>query len=268
MTTGATTDYIFDRADDRRELDRLRAIEAVFDPATRRRLAAAGAGPGARVLEVGPGAGSIMTWLCDQVGPTGHVTALELNPRFVAAVTRDNLTVVRGDVGLLSPEAGPFDLIHARYVLVHIADAARALDRMIACVRPGGWIVIEEPDFSAACALAGAPADRAGFDAVARACVHMFAAAGKDGALGARLHAWFGARGLVELAAERDAPVAPGGSALASMMAMSTAHLRAAYLATGLASDGDVDGYLRLAGDAASSAIYYATVSLSGRRPL
>jgi hypothetical protein len=93
----------------------------------------------------------------------------------------------------------------------------------------------------------------------------MFASMGKDGAVGARLPAWLGERGLGDLVVERDAAPAPGGSGLASMMRQSTAHLRGPYLATGLATDEDVDGYLRLAADPDSSAIYYATITVSGR---
>ena len=57
----AESAYVFQRVDDQRELERLRMIELVFDPASRRRLLATGLQSGWRCLEVGPGAGSIMT---------------------------------------------------------------------------------------------------------------------------------------------------------------------------------------------------------------
>jgi hypothetical protein len=57
----AESAYVFQRVDDQRELERLRMIERVFDPASRRRLLATGLQAGWRCLEVGPGAGSIMT---------------------------------------------------------------------------------------------------------------------------------------------------------------------------------------------------------------
>ena len=57
----AKSAYVFQRVDDPRELERLRVIERVFDPASRRRLLHAGLQSGWRCLEVGPGAGSIMT---------------------------------------------------------------------------------------------------------------------------------------------------------------------------------------------------------------
>jgi hypothetical protein len=53
--------YVFQRVDDRRERERLRAIEGVFDPASWRWLLATDLQAGWHCLEVGPGAGSIMT---------------------------------------------------------------------------------------------------------------------------------------------------------------------------------------------------------------
>ena len=69
----AQSEYVFQRVEDQRELERLRLIERVFDPASRRRLLATGLQAGWRCLEVGPGAGSIMTWMSELVGLTGQV---------------------------------------------------------------------------------------------------------------------------------------------------------------------------------------------------
>jgi len=258
-------DYIFQDAGEARERQRLHAIEAVFDPATRRRLTATGLGRGWRCLEVGPGAGSILDWLADQVGDEGHVTGLDLDPRFLADVDRRNVTIERGDLGALDRPA-EFDLVHARYVLVHVADPERALDRMLASLRPGGWLVVEEPDFSATRALAGAVDQLAGFDRVARACLRMFADGGKDGALGGRLPALLRGRGLASVGFEHDAPIVPGGSEIAQMMSLSTTQLRRRYIATGEAGSADVDAYLCVAADPTSAAIYYATIAASAQR--
>ena len=54
------SEYVFQRVEDQRELERFRMIEQVFDSASRKRLLATGLQAGWRCLEVGPGAGSIM----------------------------------------------------------------------------------------------------------------------------------------------------------------------------------------------------------------
>ena len=42
--------------------------------------------------------------------------------------------------------SGPFDLIHARLVLVHVPDRDRAIASMVDALRPGGWLLLEEAD--------------------------------------------------------------------------------------------------------------------------
>ena len=51
------SEYGFRRVEDQRELERLRLIEQVFDPASRRRLLDTGLRAGWCCPEVGPGAG-------------------------------------------------------------------------------------------------------------------------------------------------------------------------------------------------------------------
>jgi hypothetical protein len=57
-----------------------------------------------------------------------------------------------------------------------------------------------------------------------------------------------------------------GGSEIALMMRASTEQLRDKYVATGLASDADIEGYLRFAQDPNAWGIYYATVRVLARR--
>ena len=49
----AESAYVFQRVDDQRELERLRMIERVFDPASRRRLLALACKPAGAVLRLG-----------------------------------------------------------------------------------------------------------------------------------------------------------------------------------------------------------------------
>jgi 2-polyprenyl-3-methyl-5-hydroxy-6-metoxy-1,4-benzoquinol methylase len=44
-------------------------------------------------------------------------------------------------------EPGGFDLVTARAVLHHVADAERAIANLVASLRPGGAILLIEPDF-------------------------------------------------------------------------------------------------------------------------
>ena len=151
----AQSEYVFQRVDDQKELERLRMIEQVFDPASRRRLLGTGLKAGWRCLEVGPGAGSIMTWMGEVVGSTGQVVAVELDPKFLGERERSNVSVVQADIRTAQLPQQSFDLVHARYVLIHLSDYEVALTKMLDCLKPGGWLVLEEPDFSASRGITG-----------------------------------------------------------------------------------------------------------------
>ena len=95
----------------------------------------------------------------------------------------------------------------------------------------------------------------------------MFSQRGLDHAFGARLPALLLDRAFEGIAIENDAPIVPGGSPFARMMRLSTEQLRDKYVATGLASERDIELYGAFAADGACWATYHATVRASGRKP-
>ncbi len=115
-------EYVFDRTKEQVELDRLRLLESAFDPRTRLRLEKVGVAAGWHCLEVGAGAGSIMGWLSEKVRPTGKVVAIDTNTRFLPASPPSNVEIVRGDIRDCDFGGSRFDLIHGRYVLLHLPD--------------------------------------------------------------------------------------------------------------------------------------------------
>jgi len=73
------------------------------------------------------------------------VLATDINPAWLDP--RGTYEVRRHDVAAdPPPEPGTFDLVHARLVLVHVPDRARALATMVAALRPGGWLLVEDAD--------------------------------------------------------------------------------------------------------------------------
>lgn len=259
-------EYVFRRVEHEPELERLRMIEQVFDPASRRRLLATGLQAGWRCLEVGPGAGSIMTWMGEVVGPTGRVVAVDLDPKFLGVTVQSNVTVVPGDVRAVELPERSFDLIHARYVLIHIPDYETALNRMLDCLKPGGWLVLEEPDFSASLGIAGSAEELVAVGKVNQAIQVMYDRLGMDYALGQKLQTLLQARSLESVTMEQDAPRSAGGSGMATIMRLSTVQLREKYLATGVVINEDLDRYRCFAENPESLAMYYATIAVSGRK--
>jgi SAM-dependent methyltransferase len=128
---------------------RLAALSALFDESTFRHLRALGLSSGWRVWEVGAGGPGVPEWLAEQVGGDGEVLATDLDPAWVSAsVARPNLVVRRHDVGTDPRPDGPFDLVHARLVLEHLAERDAVLAKLAGALASGGVLIVEDYDWS------------------------------------------------------------------------------------------------------------------------
>lgn len=131
-----------------REYERLRVLGRWRDPATIAALEATGIGAGWSCLEVGAGAGTTSAWMAERVGPTGSVLSTDVDLRFHGSPV-GNTEIREHDITRDPLPDDTFDLVHARAVLQHVAEREVALERMIAALKPGGWIVVEEADMRA-----------------------------------------------------------------------------------------------------------------------
>jgi SAM-dependent methyltransferase len=146
LAVGEAPDYAFPHSAEA-ESRRLELLEQRLDPLTKRRILRLGVGKGARCLEIGGGRGSITRWLSDVAGPAGRVVATDLQLGFLTAIGAPNVDVLRHDIRTGTFPPGSFDLIHTRAVLMHISPGVDLLRRMVTWLAPGGWLVLEEPDF-------------------------------------------------------------------------------------------------------------------------
>lgn len=128
------------------ERERLHHLQQALDPLTFRRFDQLGVKPGWRCLEVGAGAGSVVQWLAQKVGPQGAVVATDIDPRLMNSEDAPNVEIRRHNILVDDLEQGHYDLVHARAVLMHLSDPAQAVQKMAAAVGPGGWLFLEEFD--------------------------------------------------------------------------------------------------------------------------
>jgi 2-polyprenyl-3-methyl-5-hydroxy-6-metoxy-1,4-benzoquinol methylase len=129
------------------EGERLALMTKLLDPMHRRYLQSLGiVKSGARTLEVGCGNGSISAWLARQVAPDGRTVAVDLDLSLVD-VHLPNLEFRKADIMAGPVEPGSFDVVTARAVLHHVAGAEKAIANLVASLRPGGAILLIEPDF-------------------------------------------------------------------------------------------------------------------------
>ncbi len=265
-----TETYVFDQAW-RQELERLRSLEQLFDPASRRHLSDLGVDQGWRCLEVGCGAGGVALWLADRVGPSGHVLGIDLDPRFLEGHGRANLEVLRHDVVHDALEAASLDLIHARAVLCHLPERDSVLARLVAATRPGGWVMIEDVDFGGAAAAMAAryflPAEESALsERMYRAVEAVFAANKADACYGARLPAALIDAGLQDVQGQVHAPVLSGGSS-GNWVTLSFTQLAPRMVKSGLLREGEVERFLQAVAQSAARYLPPFMVTAWGRRP-
>ena len=126
---------------------RLALMSELLDPMHRRYIESLGVVKlGARTLEVGCGNGSISAWLAERVSPGGKAVAFDLDLSLVTA-RAPNLELRQGDIVAGPVERGAFGFVTARAVLHHVNDVDAAIMNLAASLRPGGALLLIEPDF-------------------------------------------------------------------------------------------------------------------------
>lgn len=262
--------YVFEtEAEGDRETARLVALEAVHDPFSMRCLDQLPIGDGWRCLEIGAGHGSVMRWLADRVGPSGKVVATDVDPGRLdelAASSRSNVVVLHHDVSRDDPPDTQFDLIHARFVLAHLDDREAVLRRMVGWLRPGGWVVIEDIDYSA---LGFVPIQQSElFESVVDAVLRFVVANSSfDSAFGRRLPGLLRRNGLADIGSEGSTVLIDGSSPQIGYVTEGLHRLRDALVAHAGLLDAHIAAAVRLCADPQFGVLAPLHIAAWGRRP-
>jgi SAM-dependent methyltransferase len=236
-------------------------------PTTERHLARLGIGPGWRCLEVGAGAGAVARWMAARVGPTGRVTAVDLEPRFTPGPDEPQLAVRRHDILAGAIDPGDYDLVHCRLLLVNVGRPERAIAHLVGSLRPGGWLLVEEPGDGRLPGVGDLDPRVAEFNELTARFLAAVGAAtpAVDLTLYRRLPTLLTAAGLVAIGGEHTHLL--GGAGIRAAL-VGTLHAMRPYVAgTELADSGGIDRLLELAADPTLLTAGGSTVSLWGRRP-
>jgi SAM-dependent methyltransferase len=132
-------------------------LKGLRDDVYRRPLATAldrlGLGPGWRCVDVGAGGGDVSVALAEMVGRDGRVYAVDSDPLArdevarAAAAHAQVIALTQAGEDLSLPEE--VDLAFCRFLLLHVHDPSVVMRAMAAAVKPGGWVVVQEPITSA-----------------------------------------------------------------------------------------------------------------------
>lgn len=158
--------------------------------------------PGARVLDVGSGPGTITADLAALVAP-GEVVGLDAAAEVVAAAAAGtaargltNLSFVAGDAYALPFDDDAFDVVHAHQVLQHVADPVGMLRELSRVTAPGGLIAARDIDYEGAIWAPRLPALAEWHDL----CLRVHRGTSGEPAAGRELKTWARQAGFTDVA--------------------------------------------------------------------
>jgi SAM-dependent methyltransferase len=246
------------------ERERLASLTRLYDETTIALCTQLQLAPGAHCLELGAGTGTVAEALAERVSPRGQVVAVDTDTRFLEPLESSALVVRQSDVTAGLPE-GAFDLVHARLLLEHLPQRLEVLQAMSAAAAPGGWVLVEDFDWSTAL-MVDPPSPL--LARVASACRGFMESRGYDPEFGRRLPRALAAAGLVEIGIHaRAMPVFADPEHGVAQWELLVAQLAPALLAEGRLECSELDAFTELCHD--GTTLFFAPVMVScwGRRP-
>ncbi len=230
-----------DAAETTKENRRLAMLADLRDRRSAAYLEQLGLTAGWRCLDVGSGGGALAQWMARQVAPGGSVLSTDIDLRFQPEGS-GNIEVRRHDIVHEDLPENEFDLVHARALLQTIDQRETVLDKLVRTTKPGGWIVVNDPEWSTFERQPMPPAFRALYDAMMAIGQK---ANGYDRYWGGRLLAAFGERGLLEIQCDGDAHAMRGGTESAEWLILAYERAAPLLIQAALVDQATVDAGLR-----------------------
>jgi ubiquinone/menaquinone biosynthesis C-methylase UbiE len=257
------------------ESERLRRQADELAPESSALLDRVGLGPGDRAIDLGCGPRGVLELLSARVSPGGRVVGLDADPAHVAMASElmaerglTDVEVVCADARHTGLDAGSFDLVHARTLLITVPEPAGVLAEMVRLVRPGGWVAGLEPDGEVAICYPPDPA----FDRLCEVFSVVFARNGADLHTGRRLAELYRQAGLEDITVECRAGVYPIGHSRRTIRADLVRSMRPQILEMGLADERELDELDRAARnhfeDPDTVVMPFLNFLASGRKPI
>jgi SAM-dependent methyltransferase len=180
----------------------LRQQAVLFEADRRRRFDRLEIGAGHAVLDVGCGLGEVAAMFSTLVGPSGQVVGVDLSEAMLtsaraACESLGNVELRVGNVEALDDiGAATFDVVHSERVFMHLADPDAAVRECVRVLKPGGRVMIVDPDHL----IRGTDADDP--EAVEIIWRNMSSTLVKNPRSGRRLRNQFLAAGLIDVAVD------------------------------------------------------------------
>jgi ubiquinone/menaquinone biosynthesis C-methylase UbiE len=200
--------------------------------------------PGQGAIDLGCGPRGILDMLAGRVAPAGRVVGLDADPAHAAmaaefAVARglSGVEIITADARSTGLPEGSFDLVHARTLLVNLAEPAEVAAEMMRLARPGGLVASMEPDTEHALCYPPHPA----FDRLRDIFTVAFRRNHADPWIGRRVPELFRRAGLEDVQVEARVQMYPPGNSRRTVRLDLVRAMRPQVVQMGLASEAELD---------------------------
>jgi SAM-dependent methyltransferase len=185
----------------------------------------------------------ILDLLSERAGRDGRVVGLDREPRILEmaatiAARRDlEVELVNGDATGIDLQPGSFDLVHARTLLLNVADPEAVVAEMSRLARPAGAVALQEPDSAGWVCDPPHPA----WDVLRAAVVGAYRESGKDFDIGRRAGRLLRDAGLEEVQVRATARVTQPGDYYQTFLLTLAGLVREQILASGLLTEQELE---------------------------
>ncbi|MEU2835282.1 class I SAM-dependent methyltransferase [Streptomyces lavendulae] len=238
------------------ENERLEALAAAFDPISAERLLALGISSGSRCLDVGGGTGSLASWITGTMG-----CSLTVVDRDTTLLTETGgINVIEADVTDPQFYPGTFDLVHARFLLMHLRERDSVLRRMATWVRPGGTLVLSD-------ALNATPSSHEPFRATETAFKDVLSRTiGSDHTSSAGYHDSLDALGFEDITTHTHEPVVGIDTHFTRFVRLTLSQAREGLMRNGLPA-ATLEAALDHVSQPGTRESFFSMLTVSGRAP-
>ena len=234
-------------AGNRSELDRLRLQAEVWEEDAAALFDQIPVRAGWECIDVGCGSMGVLRPLSERVGPSGRVLGVDADESFVKAaelfITDNelpNVRVRRADIFADEISGEAFDLVHLRFMFAPLGRDDELLSRSLALLRPGGVLVVQEPDAASWNTMPPHPA----FEQLKSLILEAFRRGGSDFNAGQRIHRMLERGGLQKVAMRAAVHALAGAHPYMRLPLQFATSLRERIMAADLVGAGHLDALM------------------------